>query len=239
MSAAENVGPGRPLRRPQGSTTSPGITVAGFADVLRERTRAVHQRVEGSSFIAELVTGRRSQQDYAALLGQLSFVYRALENVADRMSADPVAGPFVTAELVRLPRIEEDLEFLAGRSWRREVVVLPATAKYIGRIREVEHWPGGFVAHHYTRYLGDLSGGQIIRTALQRQHGFGTRGVTFYDFPGIARPKLFRDSYRARLDAAPWDESERERILAEVVRAFEHNGAVFDDLAKATAAPAE
>ena len=58
--------------------------------------------------------------------------------------------------------------------------------------------------------------------------------VGFYAFAEIAKPKLFRDTYREQLDTAPWDAEEKDRVIAEVARAFELNGALFDDLATAT-----
>ncbi|MBO9577418.1 MAG: biliverdin-producing heme oxygenase [Microbacteriaceae bacterium] len=210
-------------------------TLIPFSQTIRERTRAIHTKTEGAAFIAELVDGKRSKEDYAALLGQLSFVYEALERVAEALRDDPVASPFVDEKLTRLPAIEADLEFLIGRDWRDATRPLPATRRYVERIEEMAAWPGGFVAHHYTRYLGDLFGGQAIRAVLQRQHGFDTNGVGFYIFADIAKPKLFRDTYREQLDSAPWDEAEQERVVAEVANAFALNGALFDDLADATA----
>jgi heme oxygenase (biliverdin-producing, ferredoxin) len=209
-----------------------------FSEAIRDRTRAVHQDAEGSDFIAELIAGRRSREDYIALVGQQFFVYQALELVAEAMKHDPVASSFVSPKLTRLPAIAADLDFLVGPSWRDELVPLPATTRYVQRIHETAVWPGGFVAHHYTRYLGDLSGGQAIRTLLQRQFGFDSNGVGFYIFAEIAKPKPFKDTYRAQLDAAPWDDDEKERVIQEVARAFRHNQEMFVDLAEATATTA-
>ncbi|GAB3399094.1 biliverdin-producing heme oxygenase [Schumannella luteola] len=208
-----------------------------FSDAIRDRTRAVHRETEGSAFIAELVEGKRTRDDYVALVGQQYFVYQALEHVAEGLRGDPVAASFVDSKLTRLPAIEADLDFLAP-GWRETLVPLAATQRYVLRIHEMAQWAGGFVAHHYTRYLGDLSGGQAIRTLLQRQFGFDTNGVGFYIFTEIAKPKLFKDTYRAQLDAAPWDEAEKDRVIAEVERAFRHNAEMFVDLERATAAVA-
>ncbi|WP_158867533.1 biliverdin-producing heme oxygenase [Leifsonia sp. AG29] len=210
-----------------------------FSQALRERTRSVHEQSEGSSFVQELMAGDGSRDDYVAMLAQHYFIYRALENGALTMAADPVASLFLSPELDRLPAIEADLAFLLGPDWAGRIAPLPSTARYAARIDEVgESWPGGFVAHHYTRYLGDLSGGQIIRTILQRQYGFGSEGVGFYAFPGIAKPKAFKDAYRARLDAVDWPEDERDRVVAEVGRAFRFNTDLFVDLARAKSAAA-
>ena len=61
---------------------------------------------------------------------------------------------------------------------------MPATAAYADRIREIaaEGWLPGIIAHHYTRYLGDLSGGQMIAKRVKKQFGFERAGIAFYDF---------------------------------------------------------
>lgn len=208
-----------------------------FSQALRERTRGVHQESEGSGFMQDLMSGRGSRDDYIALLSQHYFIYEALEEAAAGLADDPVATLFISPALTRLPAIEADLEFLLGDDWRERIEPLPSTVRYTARIREVgSDWPGGFVAHHYTRYLGDLSGGQIIRTLLQRQYGFETNGVGFYLFADIAKPKLFKDTYRSQLDAVEWTEEERDRVIAEVALAFRFNTELFDDLAAAKAA---
>ncbi len=208
-----------------------------FSQALRERTRGVHQESEGAVFMQDLMSGSGSRDDYIALLSQHYFIYEALEEAADRMGGDPVASLFITPALTRLPAIEADLEFLIGDDWRERIAPLPSTVRYTARIREVgSTWPGGFVAHHYTRYLGDLSGGQIIRTLLQRAYGFETNGVGFYLFADIAKPKLFKDTYRSQLDAVDWTEEERDRVIDEVGLAFRFNTELFDDLAVAKAA---
>jgi heme oxygenase len=208
-----------------------------FSEALRERTRGVHQESEGALFMQDLMSGRGCRDDYISLLSQHYFLYEALEQAATWMSDDPVAALFISPKLTRLPAIEADLGFLLGDDWRDRISPLPSTVAYTARIREVgRSWPGGFIAHHYTRYLGDLSGGQIIRTLLQRQYGFETNGIGFYLFADIAKPKLFKDTYRSQLDAVGWTEEERDRVIGEVALAFRFNTDLFDDLAAAKSA---
>ncbi len=52
---------------------------------------------------------------------------------------------------------------------------------------------------------------------MQRHFGFETNGVGFYLFDQIASPKAFKETYREQLDAAGWDEAERERVIDEVL----------------------
>ena len=214
-------------------------TVIPFSQALRERTSSGHSSSEGADFMSDLMTGKGSKEDYIALVAQHFFIYEALELAADRMRADAVAAPFISDKLTRLPAIVQDLEFLIGPDWREQITPLPTTARYVARINEVGAvWPGGFVAHHYTRYLGDLSGGQIIRTLMQRQFGFDTNGVGFYLFGDIAKPREFKDTYREQLDAVPWDDEEQARVIDEVMVAYRFNTELFIDLATAKAAAA-
>lgn len=214
------------------------MSVIPFSQALRERTWTNHGDSEGADFMKDLMTGKGTREDYIALVAQHYFIYEAIEAAAEQFAADPVAAPFITAQLTRLPAIEDDLEFLIGPDWRALISPLPTTARYADRVRAIasEGWAGGFIAHHYTRYLGDLSGGQVIRTLMQRQFGFETNGVGFYLFDQIAKPKEFKETYRDQLDAVAWDESERERVIEEVVAAYKFNTELFVDLSDAKAA---
>lgn len=93
-------------------------------------------------------------------------------------------------------------------------------------------WPAYYVAHHYTRYLGDLSGGQIVRGTAEKTWGFDRKGdgVRFYVFDAISNPAAFKREYRALLDALPCDDLEKQRVIEECRRAFDLNIAVFRDL---------
>lgn len=205
--------------------------VVSFSAALRERSSSEHSRSEHSGFMADLLKGEADRDDYTSLVAQHYFIYEALEDAGARMRHDPVAAVFITDRLTRLPALETDLAFLIGPDWRERIAPLPTTERYVRRIREVgATWPGGFVAHHYTRYLGDLSGGVFIGRVMQRRFGFETNGIGFYLFDDIADPKAFKDVYREQLDQAPWDDVERERVIDEVLLAYRFNTELFEDL---------
>jgi heme oxygenase (biliverdin-producing, ferredoxin) len=214
------------------------LSVIPFSQALRERTWTSHGDSEGADFMRDLMTGKGTREDYIALVAQHYFIYEAIESAAEHFVGDATAAQFITPQLTRRAAIEDDLEFLIGPGWRGQISPLPTTARYAARIRDIaaQGWAGGFIAHHYTRYLGDLSGGQVIRTLMQRQFGFETNGVGFYLFDQIAKPKEFKETYRDQLDAVSWDEAERERVIEEVVTAYRFNTDLFVDLADAKAA---
>lgn len=201
-----------------------------FSTVIRTASHEQHVEAETSTFMSDLLGGRLGVDAYARYTEQLWFVYEALETGAERLTADPVAGAFIQAELFRLPALERDLEYLRGAEWRSGLTATPATQAYAERVREcAELWPAGYIAHHYTRYLGDLSGGQIIRDKAERTWGFSRKGdgVRFYVFEGIGNPAAFKRSYRELLDAVQVDDLEKQRIVAECKRAFALNTGVF------------
>lgn len=204
---------------------------AGFAERLRADTAAEHTAAEEQPFVGELLAGRLPVAAYADLLAQSHLVYDVLEEAARSFADHPEAEPFLHPGLVRLPALQADLQFLLGSAWRSSLVPLPATRRYTDRLREVAFGSvPGLVAHHYLRYLGDLSGGQIIRRLVGRAYGLEDDGVRFYVFDQIAKPKPFKDAYRAALDAAPWTMAQQDGVVDEVMSAFRLNADVFADL---------
>ena len=201
-----------------------------FSTLIRTASHEQHMEAETSTFMTDLLGGRLGVDAYARYTEQLWFVYGALESGARQLAADPVAGPFVRPELFRLTALERDLEYLRGPGWRTAVSALPTTLEYAERITACARtWPAGYIAHHYTRYLGDLSGGQIIRDTAEKTWGFSKKGdgVRFYVFEGLSNPAAFKREYRALLDAVAVDDLEKQRIVAECKRAFSLNSDVF------------
>jgi heme oxygenase len=206
--------------------------------VIRAAGQDRHADAEGSPFMRDLLGGRLGVGAFALYTEQLWYVYRALEDGARRLAGDAVAGPFLRPELARVPALEEDLGRLLGPDWRDRSAPLPATARYAERIaRAAATWPAGYVAHHYTRYLGDLSGGQVIRSVAERTWGLRAEGagVRFYVFDAIPNPALFKREYRGHLDALHLTGEERVRMLEECRLAFGLNTEVLADLSAAHA----
>jgi heme oxygenase len=209
-----------------------------FSARIREASWSRHRGLDPSGEAADrtpgvfdrLFDGTLRLDDYTRWHAQQFFVYEAVEAAAERYADDPVAGPFVFPELARLPAIAADLAFLMGPTWRSGIEPLPATRAYVDRIETAAAWPGGYIAHAYTRYLGDLSGGQAFGKAARGNYGFDGAGASFYDFPDIKSPKAFKEGYRARLDAVDLSEADRDRIVEEVLLAYDHNGAVLAEL---------
>ena len=210
-----------------------------FSRVLREGSWSDHSDSEGASFMEDIMRGKGTLQDYIDLSAQHFFMYEALEEAAAKLDGVPAFAGFHSDDLLRMAALEADLKHLIGDDWREKIAPVPATAAYAARMREVGHegWVAGVVAHHYTRYLGDLSGGQIIAKRVARQHGLSEDGLRFYDFSALGDLAEFKDGYRVALDrlGAELSDEERARMLDEVRAAYGFNTAVFIDLGKAKA----
>lgn len=200
-------------------------TVRSLSVAMREDSRSEHTAAEQSSFMSELLSGRVNSQGYVDYLLRLRAVYRTLEDTVRARQSDPVVAPFYDPMLERLATIEADLDHWAPGSARD--VDSPATRAYCTRITE-SAWGGALVAHHYTRYLGDLSGGQAIGRVLDRAFDLEGAGLSFYEFP--MRPKPYKDAYRASLDSLDLDPDDVDRVVDEVKVAFALNQALFDEL---------
>ncbi len=235
-------GAAHPHATAQGHPHAASESDGSFAQAIREATWGDHSDSEGSTFMEDIMRGRAGVTEYTALVAQHYFMYEALEAAAEKLAADPEFADFHPAALVRVPAIVEDLEFLLGADWRAQISPLPATQAYADRMLALaaEGWLPGVVAHHYTRYLGDLSGGQMIAKLVAKQHGFDRLGVAFYDFAELGPIPAFKQTYRDALNrmGERLTEEERARVIAEVRAAYRFNTETFIDMNKERAAAA-
>lgn len=205
------------------------VTTTSLSTQVRETTASAHEQAENSPFMGDLLSGRLDRDAFVRLTGQLWFVYDALERACRAHADDPRLEPLLDERLDRLPALEADLRVLVGDNWRKTLSPRDATITYARRLAAAD--PVELAAHHYTRYLGDLSGGQVIPTMLRRHYDV-TEGVSFYAFDDIGKVKPYKDGYRERLDQLPLTEEEHHRFLDEAVEVFRLNTALFADLTR-------
>jgi heme oxygenase len=151
---------------------------------------------------------------------------------ATRLSVDPaLVSAFADPALTRAPALEADLAHLYGPDWESTITVLESTRAYVDRLRGLAaNSPTHFIAHHYVRYLGDLSGGQMIGRTLSKHYGLGEAGTSFYRFEQITDPRAYKIAYRERLDALNLTEDQAATLIDEAQLAFRYNAAVFVEL---------
>ncbi|GAA2530067.1 heme oxygenase (biliverdin-producing) [Rarobacter incanus] len=194
---------------------------------LRASTRSAHETAENTGFITRLMGGELGIDAYADLAAQQYPIYAALEAASQAMLGNERGSALVFAELERTPAIRLDLAFLYGPQWEANLDILGQTREYVAAIEEIGDDVASYAAHAYTRYLGDLSGGQIIKRMMQRHYGMHEDGLAFYTFDQIPKAKPFKDIYRERLDGLDLSAAELDRAGAQAQRAFDLNTAMF------------
>jgi heme oxygenase len=200
----------------------------GVAALLREATDAQHRTAESRPFMTALMGGDLDLRAYTLYLAQFARIYAALES-RDTVASDP--SVLQDRRLDRAPAIEDDLVALGAPDWRESIPALPATTAYENRLRAIARAePLRLVAHHYTRYLGDLSGGQVMATMLRRHYGATDEQLSYFRFDELGALVPYKRGYRDALDALDLTDAEREILVGEARAAFDANTAVFDDL---------
>ncbi|WP_062308139.1 heme oxygenase (biliverdin-producing) [Demequina subtropica] len=201
---------------------------AGLAARLREATAPQHRDTENRSFITRLMGGELDLEAYVRYLAQYTYVYRALE-AREPQPGDP--GFLADQALRRVPSMEADLAELGAGDWEAALPALPATQAYVDHLRALDAADvPRYVAHHYTRYLGDLSGGQAIAALVARHYGATEAQLGFYRFEAIDSPVRYKRAYREQLDALDLDREAEAALIDEARAAFDFNGAIFDAL---------
>lgn len=203
-----------------------------LATQLREGTKKAHTMAENVGFVRCFLRGVVEKKSYRKLVANFYYIYCAMEEELEKHKDHPVVSKIYFPELNRKATLEEDLAFYYGNNWREQISLSKAGKKYVNRIREISaNQPELLVGHSYTRYLGDLSGGQILKTISQRAMNLnGSDGVAFYEFPTIKDEKAFKAKYRESLNEAPVDEATADAIVEEANDAFGINMELFQEL---------
>ena len=113
-----------------------------------------------------------------------------------------------------------------------EIKISDSAQLYVNRIRSVaSESPELLVGHHYTRYIGDLSGGQILKKIAKKALDLeGENGLNFYEFKLIDDEKEFKKSYSETLNRLPIDQNVADKIVEEANEALLYNMKMFKEL---------
>ena len=202
-----------------------------LATLLREGTKKSHTMAENVGFVKCFLRGVVEPISYRKLVANLYFVYSAMEEEFERHQGHPVVSKVYYPILNRKGSLEKDLQYYYGANWRESVAPSQAAQEYVARIREIsEQQPELLVAHAYTRYLGDLSGGQVLKKIAENAMNLTEGGTAFYEFEAIEDEKAFKNEYRAAMDSLPIDATMAEAIVDEANAAFGMNMKMFQEL---------
>ncbi len=205
---------------------------SNLASKLRVGTKKAHTMAENVGFVKCFLKGVVEKSSYRKLVGNFYFIYSAMEEEMEKHQNHPIVSKINFPQLNRKQTLEEDLSYYYGFNWREQIQLSPAGEAYVQRIREISATePELLIAHSYTRYLGDLSGGQILKNIAVTAMNLGEgQGTAFYEFAEITDEKEFKAKYRQTLDELPIDEATADRIVNEANAAFGMNMKMFQEL---------
>lgn len=205
-----------------------------LSEALKEATKDVHQQAENTEFMRNFQKGQVTLNEFKLVMSSLYYVYEALEEEIERNKESPVYSPlYFPLELHRKSALEEDLEYFFGPQWRKKINIPQSTKNYVERLHHIgRKEPELLLPHAYTRYLGDLSGGQVLKKIAQKalQLPATGEGLAFFTFQHVTNATKFKQLYRSRMNSIDFDSATKKRILEEAKTAFLLNVKVFEEL---------
>jgi len=234
-----------------------------LALMLKEGTQKSHSLAESVQFVKRFRKKEITKELYQLLIRNLYFVYAAMEELMEEIGSKSKNLETMNFPVLhRFATLEQDLEFFYGENWKacimtnsinhRDVLNMsPATANYVTRLRQCAQRKNAgelLIAHAYTRYLGDLSGGQLLKRMTRRSLGLTPAprnattkeirdlpadqvdGTKFYDFLDIEDADKFKVHYRTTLDSLEITSEVANEMVEEANVAFRLNMEMFQEL---------
>ncbi|CBQ68208.1 related to Heme oxygenase [Sporisorium reilianum SRZ2] len=192
---------------------------------------------DDTGLVAALVRSRGLEEDIAAHLDVIhSHTGAALADLAEHArDTEDDTDPHARAELLHLYTASLPLAARLAPTWSPTGLThdhialltpaqLTATLLYARRLSALASDGDRLLAHAYTRYLGDLSGGQHILRKVSRRFPHPSAGFAFYAFDDKDLKRRFRDA----LEHAPL--AGVESVVHEANAAFGLNTQLFESL---------
>lgn len=197
---------------------------AGLAETLRLATAKIHLEAERSGYIRDILRKTSSREGYGLFLRNLEPTYAALERGLSEKAGHGALNGFDWPKLYRHEAITGDLSALSETSWQDAFSLLPEGLAYAERIERVTaEAPHRLLGHAYARYIGDLSGGRLVKAILENVPGLEANQLGFYDFDDIEDADAFKARFREKLDNVGEQTDCGENIVDEALIAFQLN----------------
>lgn len=203
--------------------------------LLRDSTRAQHERAENHRFQSALARGQLSRQDYAAWLGQMYLLHRGLETALRSAAehSEPIRR-VVQGYQYQQPYLEEDLEFLGVDIDSLEAS--PSTAAFVSGLQTDDVDPLKLLGYHYV-LEGSNNGSKFIARGLSKVYGLQPGpGMRYLDPYGDEQRQRWMD-FKQDMDSVGFSSDEQELLVSAAKKMFDQIAAMSDDLS-ATIDPA-
>jgi heme oxygenase len=175
---------------------------------IKELTWEHHKNAERQEFAKLLISGNIHPDMYATYLWNQHKKYDLLEAMLMATGVLSEVG-----DIRRKTLIEEDIKELWTHS--EAPLVVPSTLEYIDHMKTILGDREKLIAHMYVFYMGDLSGGQMIKKKIP---GSGR----MYDFSLLGDPKEVKERIREMVtddmaDEAKWVFESSTKLFQELM----------------------
>ena len=197
---------------------------------LYEETKSAHEQVESMAFVVALRDLKLSQNEYIQYLADLKYIYATLEEGMRSNLNTPAIKILYDDKLCRKKNLEADLQSFQALGCPPS----NAAQDYVKHLNNLsKHSPILLIAHAYVRYMGDLSGGRMIKKFVEQL--FPGDHTDFYNFdeellgPNAIGAKFveYKNVWKGRLDGLNFTDHEQQSLIEEAKKGFEYAGRMF------------
>lgn len=201
-----------------------------FVDRMKKETWDEHEASKDSAFATTIMSGELGKQAFIEWQRALYPVYETLESILKKMrKTDPTIHIFDHRKLDRKDKIYNDLLKMGV-----DPIEIPShlntVPEYVDSIKEASKSAPRLMAYHYTRYMGDMNGGQVIAMQMNKVYGIDMEELSCYDFSEVGDLYHYRKQYKTLLELVPWTEQDRESFIDEAKNAYAVNEKLFNEL---------
>jgi heme oxygenase len=188
-----------------------------FTDRLRSSTQAIHEIVENSNFMKDLLSGSLQKSRYVLYLIALWPIYNSLESELSFRKSNLITS-FYDKRLNRKDRVYDNIALLKSDEKINDELLKEVNfyAYQIQKSSDIQ-----LIANQYIRYMGDMAGGQAIKSIMKRSYNFADEELSFYDFDIEEGIKKYRDSYKDKINRLIATEEDQNEFVSSVLDAYE------------------
>ncbi|KAL5632703.1 hypothetical protein ACGC1H_005602 [Rhizoctonia solani] len=224
-------------------------------------TKKIHDEITKMPYAGKLARGELSKEEYVFYAMILYRIYSTLEKGLDAHSTNAVLAPtYRPALLSRATQLSEDIAYLLDTTvdeWPshplyQSLLTSPpeGVRDYVAYLEKLTASKDSMnhsrlLAHAYGRYMGDLSGGQIVKAKLSKAYDLPDgAGLSFYEFGVLHGGSGTEDraSHAELLRIKAWyrqgmnegvgnNRVLKEIIIQEAVTAFKYNMRILESAA--------
>ncbi len=198
---------------------------------LREETSDLHSHAESRILQREIAKGTVERSAFVAYLGQLYAVHDALESaLRDVARSHPAISALATADRMRVPDLDDDLEFYGVD--REQLQVGGAAKKFVSLVEQKrDSDPVALLGALYV-LEGSTNGGRFLAKVLRKSWALDDHGVSYFDPYGDQQGPVWA-AFKLGMDEASFDNRHEDAIVEMARKTFEAIADVSDEVAKA------